>query len=70
MVKKNYVAPASNEARTRLRATLLAGSIGGNPSGTGANGKIVSGQGDPTTQTGSEGPEFAPARQRSVSSVD
>ena len=69
MVKKSYVMPVSNETRTRLRASLLAGSFGSNPS-DGTAGTLKPGQGDPTTQTGSEGEEFVPARQRSVSSVD
>ena len=64
MVKKNYVVPASNEARTRLRASLLAGSIGGNPSGSGTNGTVTSG-GTPGTAQGSDGQEFVPARSRS-----
>ena len=58
MVKKNYVAPASNEARTRLRTTLLAGSIGGN--------QLKPVDGAPSTQTDADGEEsFVPARTRS-----
>ena len=63
MVKKSYVMPVSNETRTRLRTTLLAGSIGGN--------QLKPADGAPSTQTDADGEEtFVPARQRSVSSVD
>lgn len=70
MVKKNYVAPATNESRTKLRATILAGSltgtgIGSNPTGGGNTGTVPVG-GEPGTQ----GDTFAPARQRSASSLD
>jgi hypothetical protein len=69
MVKKNYVAPASNEACTRLRASLLVGS------GTGS--AIINGTGD-TDQVTSTGNapidggngQIGDARRRSVSSVD
>lgn len=67
MVKKSYVAPASDEARTRLRASLLAGSIGSNPSGPGNTGRVPVTDGDPI-DNGQGG--IGDARRRSVSSVD
>ena len=72
MVKKNYVAPATNESRTKLRATILAGSggtgIGTNPTGGEGNGTITGGTG--SGEPGTQGDTFAPARQRSASSLD
>jgi len=64
MVKKTYEAPSMNEARTKLRTGLLAGSTGFSGSNTQT---IQKGEGDP--QQTPEG-EFQPARKRSVSSVD
>lgn len=72
MVKKSYVAPASNEARTRLRASLLAGStgnsgIGADPSAPGTSGEITNNGATPINN-GSGG--IGDARRRSVSSLD
>lgn len=69
MVKKNYLAPAANEARTKLRTTILAGSTpgigaGSNPGGSETTGTV--GTGDPIT---GDGP-ITPARQRAASSLD
>lgn len=71
MVKKSYVAPASDEARTRLRASLLAGSINGtgiatNPSDPSGTGTVKPGQGGPIDNNG----QIGDARRRSVSSLD
>lgn len=72
MVKKSYVAPASNEARTRLRASLLAGStgnsgIGADPSAPATTGTVTPGSGSPIDD-GKGG--LGDARRRSVSSLD
>lgn len=72
MVKKSYVMPVSNETRTRLRTTLLAGStgntgLGADPTGQATTGGIASGGKDPINN-GSGG--IGDARRRSVSSVD
>jgi len=71
MVKKSYVAPAANEARTKLRATILAGSTpgigaGSDPVGGGNTGSV--GQGG---NAGTDGDNnITDARQRGASSLD
>ena len=65
MVKKNYVAPATNESRTKLRATILAGS--GGFGGQGGS-SLPSGEGPGKDDDKGTQDDFA--RQRSVSSLD
>lgn len=69
MVKKNYIAPSANEARTKLRTTILAGSTPGIGAGTdpqnGGDTGVV-GTGSSITDSGT----IPGARQRSASSLD
>lgn len=68
MVKKSYVMPVSNETRTRLRTTLLAGSTtSAIIDGTGNTDQVSTSGKDPINN-GSGG--IGDARRRSVSSVD
>lgn len=68
MVKKSYVMPVSNETRTRLRTTLLAGSTtSAIIDGTGNTDQVPTSGKDPINN-GSGG--IGDARRRSASSID
>lgn len=70
MVKKNYVAPATNESRTKLRTGLLAGS-NGSVVMDGNNGSITTnGNGGGSTAGTNSNGEIEDVRRRGRASLD
>ncbi len=71
MVKKNYVAPATNESRTKLRTGLLAGSNGSVVMDEAGNGSMTTnGKGGGSTAGTDPNGDIEDARRRGRASLD